>query len=94
VYDLAAYLGVPGEIRQRQPTTDTYTLEQSQEEFYFMVPLDKMDLCLYGKNNGIGASELAVMAGMDETHVERVYQLVESGRRAAEYLIAEPQVIE
>ena len=50
VYQLAAYLGVPEEIRERPSTTDTYSLEQSQEEFYFSIPLAKMDLCLYGKD--------------------------------------------
>ena len=53
VYQLAAYLGVPEEISRRPPTTDTYSLEQSQEEFYFTLPLEKMDLCLYGKDHGI-----------------------------------------
>jgi NAD+ synthase len=44
VYQLAEYLGVPDEIRWRPPTTDTYSLDQSQEEFYFTLPLEKMDL--------------------------------------------------
>ena len=35
VYELAEHLGVPDEIRARPPTTDTYSLPQSQEEFYF-----------------------------------------------------------
>jgi len=46
IYQLADYLGVPEEIRLRPPTTDAYPLEQSQEEFYFILPLEKMDLCL------------------------------------------------
>ncbi len=48
VYALAAHLGVPEEIRSRRPTTDTYSLPQSQEEFYFSLPYQLMDLCLYG----------------------------------------------
>ena len=55
VYQLAEYLGVPEAIRGRPPTTDTYSLPQSQEEFYFSLPYDKMDLCLYGKNHGVDA---------------------------------------
>jgi NAD+ synthase len=48
VYQMAEFLGIPDEIRNRPPTTDTYPMQQSQEEFYFSVPYDKMDLCLYG----------------------------------------------
>ena len=53
VYQMAEYLNIPEEIRRRPPTTDTYSMPQSQEEFYFSLPYDKMDLCLFGKNNNI-----------------------------------------
>ena len=90
VYQLASYLNLPQEIQQRPPTTDTYTLDQSQEEFYFMVPLEKMDLCLYAKSNGLSASDVAPAAGMEEEHVERVYQMIDGARRMAAYLLAPP----
>src|SRR5258706_4884911 len=47
VYELAGVLGVPTEICTRPPTTDTYSLPQSQEEFYFSLPYTGMDACLY-----------------------------------------------
>jgi NAD+ synthase len=94
VYQLAAYLGVPEEIQRRPSTTDTYSLEQSQEEFYFSLPLAKMDLCLYGKNNGIPAAELAPAAGLDEKQVQRVYAMIESKRNVARYLRAAPLLVE
>jgi len=94
VYQLAAYLGVPEEIQRRPSTTDTYSLEQSQEEFYFSLPLAKMDLCLYGKNNGIPAAELAPAAGLDQKQVERVYSMIESKRNVARYLRAAPMLVE
>ena len=66
VYQLAAHLGIPQEIQVRSPTTDTYSLEQSQEEFYFSIPLAKLDLCLYGKNHGIPTAEIAAAAALSE----------------------------
>jgi len=93
VYALAAWLGVPAEIRTQVPTTDTYPLEQSQEEFYFTVPLEQMDLCLYGMTRDIGAAELAGLAGMDAEQVERVYGIIRSARRAARYLSAPPVIV-
>src|SRR5580693_9308847 len=94
VYQLAAYLGVPEEIQTRPPTTDTYSLEQSQEEFYFSLPLDKMDLCLYGKNNGISAAEIAPAVGIDERQVESVYGMIEAKRKMTRYLRAAPVLVE
>src|SRR5438445_696616 len=93
VYQLAAYLGVPDEIQRRQPTTDTYPLEQSQEEFYFMLSLEKMDLCLYGKTHGITAETVAAQAGMEGDQAERVYSMIESKRKAARYLHAAPLLV-
>jgi NAD+ synthase len=93
VYQLAAYLKVPEEIQRRPPTTDTYSLEQSQEEFYFSMPLTKMDLCLYGKDHGISSAELASCAGFTEEQVKRVYHMIESKRKVAHYLNEAPVLI-
>src|SRR5947207_2718078 len=38
VYQLAEYLGIPEGVRSRPPTTDTYSLPQGQDEFYFSLP--------------------------------------------------------
>lgn len=94
VYQLAAYLGIPEDIQRRPPTTDTYTLEQSQEEFYFTLPYEQMDLCLYGKNHGLSAVDLAHASGMTEDLVERAYQMIESKRKVAKYLHADSLIIE
>lgn len=94
VYQIAAWLGVPEEIRQQRPKTDTYPLEQSQEEFYFTVPLEQMDMCLYGKTHDMSAQELAPLAAMEAGHVERVYQVIESARRVSRYLDAPAVLVE
>ncbi|MCX6376942.1 MAG: NAD(+) synthase, partial [Armatimonadetes bacterium] len=94
VYQLAAHLGVPAEIRSRPPTTDTYSLPQSQEEFYFSLPYDRMDLCLYGKNNGIPMEEIASAAGLTEEQVQRVFRDIEQKRKSTEYLHLPPQLVE
>ena len=90
VYQLAEHMGVPAVIRERPPTTDTYALEQSQEEFYFSVPYDKLDLCLYALNEGLPAEAAAAATGLETEIVERVFEDIERKRRAAEYLLAPP----
>jgi NAD+ synthase len=89
VYQLAAALGVPEEIQTRLPTTDTYSMEQSQEEFYFSIPLDEMDLCLYGKNNGVAVEEIAAAIGRPERQVTQILKSIDSKRNATRYLHAE-----
>lgn len=94
VYALAEYLGVPEAIRTRPSTTDTYSLPQSQEEFYFSLPHDRMDLCLYGKNNGVPLEEVAAATGLTVQQVERVYHDIDGKRRTTGYLHFAPQLVQ
>lgn len=91
VYQLAETLGVPEEIRTRPPTTDTYSMPQSQEEFYFSLPYDQMDLCLYAVNHDVPAEAVAETLELTTEQVERVYADIESKRRMSRYLHASPK---
>jgi NAD+ synthase len=90
VYQLAEYLGVPEEIRRRPPTTDTWSLEQTQDEFYFSLPFAQMDLCLYGLNHGIAVEDVAKAAGLTADQVDRVWRDIAAKRKATRYLHERP----
>jgi hypothetical protein len=94
VYQLAAFLGVPEEIRVRRPTTDTYPLEQSQEEFYFGLSLEQTDLCLYARDHGLSPQLAAPAVGLTPEQVERVYRSIDAKRAAARYLHEPPVLID
>ena len=93
VYQLAEFLSVPEEIRRRSPTTDTFSMPQTQEEFYFALPYDRMDLCLYAFNHGVPAEEVAPVVGITPVQVERVFKDIEAKRRATRYLHMRPLLI-
>ena len=86
VYALADYLSVPEEIRSRPSTTDTYSMPQSQEEFYFSVPHPVMDLCLFGKNNGVPVGDIAAATGLTAEQVSRVFRDIGQKRKTTQYL--------
>ena len=94
VYQLAEFLGVPEEIRRRPPTTDTYSLPQGQDEFYFSLPYEQMDLCLFGRNNDCPPDSVAPLVGLSTEQVRRVYQDIDAKRSATRYLHASPQLVE
>ena len=94
VYQLAEFLQVPEEIRRRAPTTDTFSLPQTQEEFYFTLPYDRMDLCLYAADHGISAEEVAPAVGLSPAQVEHVFADIRGKRRGARYLHASPLVVQ
>ena len=94
VYQLAEHLGVPEEIRRRMPTTDTWSLAQTQDEFYFSLPYHLMDLCLYGLDHAVPAERVASAAGLTQEQVHRVWQDIAAKRKATRYLHAAPLLVE
>ena len=93
VYKMAEFLGVPEKNCKRPPTTDTYSLEQGQDEFYFSLPYEKLDLCLYAKNHGISAAQVAPVVGLNAEQVEKVFKDIDTKRSTTRYLHLKPQLV-
>ena len=94
VYELARWLGVPDEVCRRPPTTDTYSMPQSQEEFYFSLPYDKMDLCLYARNHDLPPEEVAPAVGLTPEQAQRVYNDIDKKRMTTRYLHLRPVLVD
>jgi len=90
VYQVADYLGIPNEIIDRIPTTDTYTAEQTQEEFFYQIPIKEMDIYWYGFENGYLAKEVADVMNTTEDQVNALYSNFERKRRTTQYLRMAP----
>ena len=86
VYALARYLELPEEIRNAQPTTDTYSMVQGQDEFYFALPYHQMDIALLAYNNGEPASALAAELGIGVEQAEFIYRDIEAKRKTTAML--------
>jgi NAD+ synthase len=93
VYQLARHLGVPEGIINRTPTTDTYTAEQTQEEFFFQLPFELMDLIWYGWENEYNAEEVAEVLNFSKEEIENVYHNFERKKKTTDYL-RRPPIIE
>jgi NAD+ synthase len=94
VYQLAEHLGIPEEVRKRPPTTDTFSLPQTQEEFYFALPYDRMDLCLYAYNHNVRAADVAPAVSLTAEQVNRVFRDIAAKRRATRYLHSPPLLVD
>lgn len=94
VYALARHLGLPDAVCNAKPTTDTYSLAQGQDEFYFALPYDKMDIALWAHNHQRPAAELAQALGIAEDHAQFIYADIEAKRRTTHYLHARPVLAE
>ena len=86
VYAMAKFLGLPDRITSATPTTDTYSLPQGQDEFYFALPHKEMDLALWALNHGVAAAELAAVLKITEQQANYIYEDIKTKRRTTRYL--------
>lgn len=94
VYALAHALGLPAEICAAVPSTDTYSLPQGQDEFYFALPYQQMDLALWAYEHAVPAAELATVLEIELAQAQWIYRDIESKRRAAAYLHKPPVLVD
>ncbi|HOW09268.1 MAG TPA: NAD(+) synthase [Bacteroidales bacterium] len=90
VYQLARYLGVPQGILSRTPTTDTYSATQTQEEFFYQLPFELMDIYWYGFENGYSPEEVSAVMNETPERVEALFRNFERKRKTTEYLRMAP----
>ena len=93
VYGMARALGLPEVVCAAEPTTDTYSLPQGQDEFYFALPYRQMDLALWALNHNVPAAELAEVLGMSAQQAEWVYDDIRAKRRTTSYMHLKPQLL-
>jgi NAD+ synthase len=94
VYQMAEHLGLPREICQRPPTTDTYSMPQDQEEFYFSVPYHVLDYCLHARTHDMPADETGRTLSLEAEQVERIYRDIDAKRRTTRYQHLSPLLVE
>ncbi len=94
VYQLAEYLAVPEEIRSRPPTSDTYSAHQTQEEFFFRMPFEVMDLLWYAQEHGVPVPEVAAVMDLSEAQVQRAFNDFTRKHRTTEYIRTAPIIFD
>jgi NAD+ synthase len=93
VYQLARYLGVPESIQKRTPTTDTYSAPCDQQEFFFRLPFETLDLLWWAMDYNISISEVAAVMGLSELQVQRAFDDIRRKHRTTEYLRLLPPLL-
>jgi NAD+ synthase len=94
VYAMARHLGLPERICAATPTTDTYSLPQGQDEFYFALPYREMDLALWALNHDVPAAELARVLDVTQERAQFIYDDIRTKRRTTRYLHHPPVLME
>jgi NAD+ synthase len=94
VYQLARHLDIPESIQKRTPTTDTYSASCDQQEFFYRLPFETLDLIWFGLAHQVPAAEVAKVMGLTAAQVQRVFEDIQRKQRTTQYLRMQPQVLE
>lgn len=94
VYALARFLELPDAICNSIPSTDTYSLQQGQDEFYFALPYHQMDIALWAYNHQVPAEEVAKVLNLSLEQVQYVFKDISSKRKTTAYLHLAAQLVE
>lgn len=86
VYQLAEYLDIPEEIIRRIPTSDTYSAAQTQQEFFYQLPFEEMDLIWHGWENGYSTQEIAEALNCTQEMINQNFRNFERKQKTTEYL--------
>lgn len=90
VYALARHLGLPPRICAAVPSTDTYSLTQGQDEFYFALAHPDMDRALWAHGQGWSAARLAAGLACTPEQAAAIFADIEGKQRVARGLHAAP----
>ena len=72
VYQLAKSLNIPNEIMERKASPDTWSFDVSDEEFFFSLTYEIIDLMIYAKEKSIPINEICSTLELDENKVKRI----------------------
>lgn len=90
VYQLSEFLGVPQEIIKRTPSPDTWSAGVSDEEFYFRLPYDLLDLLLYAHERQVPLTEVSGVLDMPQEKILRFYKDFDAKNKATWHLRVQP----
>ena len=94
VYQLSEYLGVIREIIERAPSPDTWSFQVSDEEFYFRIPYEKLDLLLYAWQNKIPTEKVCEVMDLSAEQVKRAMRDFNAKYNATKHLRQLPPTLE
>jgi NAD+ synthase len=94
IYQLARHLGVPEGIQKRTPTTDTYSAPCDQQEFFYRLPFETMDVLWYALEHNVPATEVAKVLALTEVQVQRGMSDISQKIRTTQFLRLLPPIPE
>ena len=74
IYQIGEFLKIPKEILEKDASPDIWSLKTSDEEFFYSVPYNVVDLILYARENKMTESEIEKVSDLPSEQIRRLIQ--------------------
>ena len=74
IYQIGEFLNIPKEILEKDASPDIWSLKTSDEEFFYSVPYDVVDLILYARENNMVESEIEEISDLSSDQIKKLLQ--------------------
>jgi len=75
IYQLGEFLEIPNEILTKNASPDVWSFSTSDEEFFYSVPYDVVDLILYARENKLSTKDVQKISNMSLEDIENLFQI-------------------
>jgi len=94
IYQIAKFLKLPEEIINQDASPDVWSFKTSDEEFFYAVPYNIVDLILYGRENNISITEIAKFSNLGSEKVEKLIQFQNQKQNRSQTMREKPHSID
>ena len=75
IYQLGNFLDVPKRILSKNASPDVWSLSTNDEEFFYSVPYDVVDLILYAREQGLSETEVEKISDLSLESIQSLFRM-------------------
>jgi NAD+ synthase len=83
---LGRYLDIPNEIIERKASPDTWSFDVNDQEFFYSLPYEIVDLMLFAKEKSVTLNDICSTLDLKEERVKRILNSLERKWKASKTL--------
>ena len=86
IYQLGKFLNIPKEILLKDASPDVWSFTTNDEEFFYSVPYETVDLILYARENNLTVKEIQKFSNLSEENIENLLRLQNQKQNKSQHM--------
>lgn len=90
IYQLGEFFDIPGEILTADASPDVWSFTTSDEEFFYSVPYNIVDLILYARENNLPVNEIQKISQIPKQQIENLIRFQNQKQKKSQHMRESP----